>query len=76
MYWRVYVTYALSGSHKYNFIGNKHKLMELVGCLVSTSIEQCTVHYLSVDAIDTSIEMINNGITKAGTIIINTWKVK
>lgn len=76
MYWRVFVGYALSGMHKYNFIGNKHKLMELIGCLVSTSIEHCTVSYFRVSGIDTSLEMIQTGITKDGTILITSWKVK
>lgn len=73
MLWRVFVDYALSGRHKYNFVGNKHKLMELIGCLVSISIEQCRVSYQQVTEIDTSLDMLQNGITKDGRIVITTW---
>ena len=76
MYWRVFVNYAISGACKYNFTGNKHKLMELIGCLVSSSLERCDVTYTRVSGIDTTIEMIQSGITKDGTILITTWKVK
>ena len=76
MFWRVFVVYALSGMYKYNFIGNKHKLMELIGCLVSTSLEQCSVRYQQVPEIDTSLEIIENGIRKDGTIIIIRRQVK
>ena len=76
MYWRIIVWYALSGEYKYNFVGNKHKLMELIGCLVSTSIEQCRVSYFRVLDIDTSLDMIEHGITKDGTIILTKRQVK
>lgn len=74
MYWRIIVNYALSGMRKYNFVGNKHKLMELIGCLVSTSIEECHVSYFLMLGIDTSLDMIENGITKDGRIIITVRK--
>lgn len=76
MYWLIIVNYALSGMYKYNFIGNKHKLMELIGCLVSTSIEQCHVSYFKKQEIDTSLNIIENGIAKDGTIIITKRQVK
>lgn len=43
--WFVRVNYALSESKSYLFKGTKTELMTLVGCIVSTSIEQCHVWY-------------------------------
>ena len=75
MFWRVFVVYALTGMFKYNFVGDKLKLMELIGCLVSTSIEKVHVSYQSIQEIDTSLEIIECGIWPDGEIFVKTRKV-
>jgi len=63
MRWKIYIKYALSGICKYNFEGDKEKLMTLVGVIHSTEIEQCRVDYMKVEDFDITLPMISYVIT-------------
>lgn len=44
--WDIYIRYALSGCEKHLFTGTKTELMTLIGCIHSTSLENCSVRYI------------------------------
>ena len=70
MFWIVYIKRALSGTTKYNFKGDKQRLMTFIGCYVSTEIEQTNIRYESVPEPISHLQFIEYTITREGEIRI------
>ena len=69
-YWLVYIRRSLSGIRRYNFKGDKTRLMTFIGCYVSTEIEQTYIRYESVLEPSSHLEFIEYTITREGEIRI------